>query len=91
MLHFEIHKLRRKAFTTLTGSGIPVYFIMDAAGKPGLISRTKWQKAKEISSVNFTYTNDIFRKEWKEHAYLMDLQITTGCINQVILKHLGKT
>jgi hypothetical protein len=41
MLHFEIHKLRRKAFTTLTDSGIPVYFIMGATGRPGLISRTK--------------------------------------------------
>jgi hypothetical protein len=40
MLHFEIHELGRKAFTTLKDSGIPVCFIMGAAGRPGLISRT---------------------------------------------------
>jgi hypothetical protein len=39
MLHFEINELR-KAFTTLTDSGIPVCFIMGAAGRPDLISRT---------------------------------------------------
>jgi hypothetical protein len=40
MLHFENHELSIKAFTTLTDSGIPVCFIMGAAGKPGLLSRT---------------------------------------------------
>jgi hypothetical protein len=40
MLHYEIHEVSRKAFTTLTDSGIPVCFIMGAAGRPGLISRT---------------------------------------------------